>query len=160
MMEEWRSEWHEGTGGATDPSFPIGFVQIGPYTDAAHADGAAAFAIRMGQTADYGYAPNPRWPHSFMATAFDLANPPGTHCVAGCIHIFNKQARRWYFLDLISLAVLLTSKASMLQAVAHRLALAARQMAQAITGSRAAASRTTASVSRSLAPAVSAGGGA
>jgi hypothetical protein len=31
-------------------------------------------------------------------------NPPGTHCVAGCIHIFNKQA------------------------VAHRLALAARHM--------------------------------
>ena len=36
--------------------------------------------------------------------ALPVMNPPGTHCVAGCIHIFNKQA------------------------VAHRLAVAARQM--------------------------------
>lgn len=50
------------------------------------------FKIRMGQTADYGYAPNSAWPHSFMATAFDLANPPGTKCFWGCVHIFNKQA--------------------------------------------------------------------
>ena len=61
-----------------------------------------SFEIRMGQTGGYGYAPNKRWPSSFMATAFDLANPPGTKCIAGCIHIFNKQA------------------------VAHRLAVAAR----------------------------------
>eukprot|EP00729_Bicosta_minor_P015682 gene15682-5272_t len=27
-----------------------------------------------------------------MSTAFDLANPPGTKCISGCIHIFNKQA--------------------------------------------------------------------
>ena len=58
----------------------------------------------MGQTGGYGYAPNARWPKAFMSTGFDLMNPPGTHCIAGCIHIFNKQA------------------------VAHRLALAARQM--------------------------------
>ena len=50
------------------------------------------FEVRMGQTADYGYAPNKRWPNSFMATAFDLANPPKTNCISGCIHIFNKQA--------------------------------------------------------------------
>ena len=56
----------------------------------------------MGQTGGYGFAPNKRWPNVFMATAFDLANPPGTHCFWGCVHIFNKQA------------------------VAHRLALAAR----------------------------------
>ena len=134
------------------------------------------FKIRMGQTADFGYAPNKAWPvretraggtmlrvhhmqslasnnwacrllkarylaqDSFMATAFDLANPPGTkwyrpgpiplalstqvlpflllmrshqRCrliriggylsVSGCVHIFNKQA------------------------VAHRLAVAARK---------------------------------
>jgi hypothetical protein len=30
MMDEWRREWHAGTGGGTDPNFPIGFVQIGP----------------------------------------------------------------------------------------------------------------------------------
>merc|ERR1711939_382080 len=53
---------------------------------------AASFAIRMGQTADYGYAPNDAWPHTFMAAALDLSNPPGTHSLAGNIHIFNKQA--------------------------------------------------------------------
>jgi hypothetical protein len=46
----------------------------------------------MGQTADFGYAPNKAWPHSFMSTAFDLANPPNTNCFWGCVHIFNKQA--------------------------------------------------------------------
>ena len=30
MMDEWRREWHAGTGQGTDPNFPIGFVQIGP----------------------------------------------------------------------------------------------------------------------------------
>ena len=91
MMREWRAEWHAGTGGATDPNFPIGFVQIGPMTNDEQ-DPSATFAIRMGQTGGYGYAPNARWPNAFMGTAFDLANPPGSHCVAGCIHIFNKQA--------------------------------------------------------------------
>jgi len=56
----------------------------------------------MGQTAGLGYLPNTRWPNVFMSTAFDLANPPGTKCFWGCVHVFNKQA------------------------AAHRLALAAR----------------------------------
>lgn len=86
---------HEGTGGATDPEFPVGFVQIGPYTSGGPGPSSdasfKAFLIRMGQTNGYGFAPNPVWPNTFMATAFDLANPPGTKCLAGCIHIFNKQ---------------------------------------------------------------------
>ena len=103
LMTEWREQWHLGTGGATDPNMPMGFVQIGPMTND-EGDNADSFLIRMGQTAGFGYAPNKRWPNAFMSTGFDLMNPPGTKCVAGCIHIFNKQA------------------------VAHRLALAARQM--------------------------------
>ena len=91
MMSEWRSQWHLGTGGATDPDMPMGFVQIGPMTND-EGDSADSFLIRMGQTANYGYAPNKAWPHAFMSTGFDLMNPPGTHCIAGCIHIFNKQA--------------------------------------------------------------------
>ena len=89
MMEEWRAEWHAGTGGATDPNFPIGFVQIGPMMNCGtgSSKSAGTFEIRMGQTGGFGYAPNSRWPNSFMSTAFDLANPPGAHCVAGCIHI-------------------------------------------------------------------------
>eukprot|EP00931_Biecheleriopsis_adriatica_P076998 TRINITY_DN50643_c0_g1_i1.p1 TRINITY_DN50643_c0_g1~~TRINITY_DN50643_c0_g1_i1.p1 ORF type:complete len:586 (-),score=57.75 TRINITY_DN50643_c0_g1_i1:94-1851(-) len=102
MMKEWRSEWYVGTHGATDPNFPIGFVQIGPLTG--NRPSGDTFKIRMGQTAGFGYAPNLRWPYTFMATAFDLANPPGTKCFWGCIHIFNKQA------------------------VGHRLAVAARKV--------------------------------
>jgi hypothetical protein len=63
-----------------------------------------SFEIRIGQTGGAGYAPNKRWPNAYMGTAFDLGNPPGTKCVSGCIHIFNKQA------------------------AAHRLALGARAM--------------------------------
>lgn len=29
LMTEWRNQWHIGTGGATDPNMPMGFVQIG-----------------------------------------------------------------------------------------------------------------------------------
>jgi hypothetical protein len=100
MMAEWRAQWNVGTGGATDPHFPIGFVQMGP--TGGWGDKQDSFEIRMGQTGGFGYAPNARWPHSFMAAAFDLANPPGTKCFWGCVHIFN------------------------MQAVAHRLAVAAR----------------------------------
>lgn len=103
LMTEWRRQWHLGTGGATDPEFAMGFVQIGPMTND-EGDDADSFLIRMGQTANFGYAPNARWPNAFMSTGFDLMNPPGTKCIAGCIHIFNKQA------------------------VAHRLALAARSL--------------------------------
>ena len=71
MMKEWRQQWHIGTGGATDPDFPMGFVQIGPMTND-EGDNADSFLIRMGQTAGYGYAPNKRWPNAFMSTAFDL----------------------------------------------------------------------------------------
>jgi sialate O-acetylesterase len=94
MMTEWRALWHQGTGGATDPNFPVGFVQIGPYGQAAGRGGNSekCFAIRVGQTGGAFHAPSKRWPHSFMSTGFDLMNPPGTHCMAGCIHIFNKQA--------------------------------------------------------------------
>merc|ERR1712113_969487 len=108
MMDEWRREWYVGTGGATDPEFPIGFVQIGPLTGGGK--DAASFAIRMGQTADYGYAPNKAWPNTFMSAALDLSNPPGTKSLAGDIHIFNKQA------------------------VAHRLALAARHVVYGESG--------------------------
>eukprot|EP00658_Telonema_sp_P-2_P049229 TRINITY_DN3742_c0_g1_i9.p1 TRINITY_DN3742_c0_g1~~TRINITY_DN3742_c0_g1_i9.p1 ORF type:complete len:357 (-),score=43.95 TRINITY_DN3742_c0_g1_i9:294-1364(-) len=108
MMADWRARWHAGTGGGTDSNFPFGLVQIGPHQASTPGRGSdsgsnATFAIRMGQTDDFGYAPNSAWPRTFMATAFDLANPVGTKCFAGCVHIFNKQA------------------------VGHRLAVAARR---------------------------------
>jgi hypothetical protein len=51
MMQEWRAQWHIGTGGATDPDFPMGFVQIGPMGND-EGDNADSFLIRMGQTAN------------------------------------------------------------------------------------------------------------
>ena len=45
------------------------------------------FDVRMGQTAGFGYAPNERWPHTFLATAFDLANPPGTNGKDGPVSV-------------------------------------------------------------------------
>lgn len=86
MMDQWRRQWHEGTSGSTDPKFPFGIVQIGP--DSGSAEGS--YAIRQGQTAGYGYCPNQKWPETFLATAYDTPNPPGTQCVSGCIHNFNK----------------------------------------------------------------------
>jgi sialate O-acetylesterase len=107
MIEEWRRDWYAGTSGGTDPNFPVGFVQIGPLSQAVGKDAPKSvptFQIRLGQTAGYGYAPNPYLTNTFMASAFELGNPHGTECLAGCVHIFNKQA------------------------VAHRLALAARAL--------------------------------
>jgi hypothetical protein len=71
----------------------MGFVQIGPMTND-EGNNADSFLIRMGQTAGFGYAPNKRWPNAFMSTGFDLMNPPGTKCVAGCIHIFKCECDR------------------------------------------------------------------
>ena len=87
MMAQWRRQWHVGTLGQTRANFPIGVVQIGPDTGT----DASVYAIRQGQTADYGYMPNPSQPNTFMAAAFDLPNPPGTKCFSGCVHIFNKR---------------------------------------------------------------------
>lgn len=74
MMAQWRRQWHEGTRGATSATFPFGVVQIGPdvSTD------AKTYATRQGQTAGFGYMPNPQQPHTFLAAAFDLPNPDGT----------------------------------------------------------------------------------
>lgn len=84
MMAEWRRNFYEGTGGATDPNFNFGFVQIGPLTSGNNEGG---FQIRLGQTANYSYAPNPKMPNTYMAAAFDLANPPNTSAFAGNIHM-------------------------------------------------------------------------
>jgi len=95
MLNQWREQWHQGTGGATNTKFPVGVVQIGPLTGKNPTD-PNTFILRQGQTASYGYMPNPTWPNTFLSVAYDLPNPPGTHCVSGCVHIFDKQevARR------------------------------------------------------------------
>ena len=67
--------------------------------------GNASYLIRMGQTGGFGYAPNARWPNAFMATAFDLANPPNTKCVSGCIRTYHNAFLFLYFFDSICLNI-------------------------------------------------------
>ena len=93
MIRDWRSQWHAGTLGLTDPVFPFGVEQlngngaastypgntvISPCvpsrghacpTDPDFATGPWGFApLRWAQSAGYGYAPNPAMPNVFMAS--------------------------------------------------------------------------------------------
>ena len=93
-MAQWRRQWYEGTGGGTDPLMPFGVTQVGPVSfnnNATLPTYNRTFAIRTGQTGGFGYLPNARWPHTFLAAAFDLPNPPGTACYYGCVHLFAKR---------------------------------------------------------------------
>ncbi|CAL8360884.1 unnamed protein product [Merluccius merluccius] len=70
MIDDWRSSFHEASGGQTALDFPFGFVQLATvlpgYIDTGLSD------IRWHQTADTGFAPNPRMNSTFMAVAMDL----------------------------------------------------------------------------------------
>ena len=59
MIDDWRYRWYEGTGGLTNPEFPFGFVQIANFSPENITIGTYP-SLRFHQTADYGYAPNPR----------------------------------------------------------------------------------------------------
>jgi len=74
MIAAWRAAWAIGTGGQTDPQFPFGFVQLSVWGDPTNPPhpGEYVATVRYGQTANYGYAPNPMMPRTFMATAVDL----------------------------------------------------------------------------------------
>ncbi|XP_029428930.1 sialate O-acetylesterase isoform X2 [Rhinatrema bivittatum] len=81
MIEDWRRAFHEGSLGQTDKSFPFGFVQLSTYQ---HEETRDCFPrIRWHQTADYGYAPNPKMPNTFMAVAMDLCDEKSPY---GSIH--------------------------------------------------------------------------
>merc|ERR1712166_33406 len=103
LVDDWRFRWSEASG--TAPDFPFGIVQLsawGTATGSTPATGSslAVAATRWGQTANYGYAPNPSQPNTFMAVAVDLAAFEGG-CCAGrtncntfpnlCIHPWWKQ---------------------------------------------------------------------
>ena len=83
----WRHAFREGS--ATDPEFPIGVVSLHGWCGEEEAncvldpnkrtDNTAK--IRWAQTADWGFLPNPRLPHGFVAMAYDQPDPQnGTHC--------------------------------------------------------------------------------
>ena len=79
MINAWRQEWNLKSD--TDGNFPFGFVHLSVWGDASNETcgndiGCQNVAIvRYGQTANYGYIPNPAMPNTFFATAIDLGDP-------------------------------------------------------------------------------------
>ncbi|XP_043532897.1 sialate O-acetylesterase isoform X1 [Chiloscyllium plagiosum] len=86
MIEDWRQVFHQGSGGATQIDFPFGFVQLSTYHHAVPDDSFPW--IRWHQTADFGYAPNPKMKRTFMAVAMDLGDEKSPY---GTIHPRYKQ---------------------------------------------------------------------
>ena len=81
MIADWRANWHNYTNGHTNPEFPFGFVQLSTWDDTANAtcgnnppQTCTVAVVRMGQTANYGYVPNPAMPNTFMSVATDLGD--------------------------------------------------------------------------------------
>lgn len=73
LIDDWRQKFYEGTEHQTDPSFPFGFVMLGPYNPDYTVD-IGFPEIRWHQTADYGVVPNPRLKNTFMAIAMDTTD--------------------------------------------------------------------------------------
>ena len=71
-VADWRAAW-SAVPGTTDPNFPIGFVELADGTDESFGVSMAGF--RIAQTANWGYAPNPDLPNTFMAHAHDAGDP-------------------------------------------------------------------------------------
>ncbi|XP_067909849.1 sialate O-acetylesterase [Heterodontus francisci] len=86
MIEDWRQIFHQGSGGASEIDFPFGFVQLSTYRQAVSDDSYPW--IRWHQTADFGYAPNPKMKRTFMAVAMDLGDEKSPY---GTIHPRYKQ---------------------------------------------------------------------
>ncbi|KAM8927623.1 sialate O-acetylesterase [Pelodytes ibericus] len=85
MIEDWRRSFHEGSNGQTDRLFPFGFVQLSTYQRGKQDNYPV---IRWHQTADYGFAPNPKMINTFMAVAMDLGDEKSPY---GSVHPRNKQ---------------------------------------------------------------------
>jgi len=79
MIDEWRRAWST-TPGTTDPAAPFGLVAL-PASGSEGGPNMGAF--RWAQTANYGVAPNPAMPNTFLAQAYDLNDPWGDKSCAG-----------------------------------------------------------------------------
>ncbi|XP_051895646.1 sialate O-acetylesterase [Pristis pectinata] len=86
MIEDWRKAFHQGSEGSTEIDFPFGFVQLSTYHHRVPDDSFPW--IRWHQTADFGYAPNPKMRRTFMAVAMDLGDEKSPY---GVIHPRYKQ---------------------------------------------------------------------
>ncbi|XP_072094609.1 sialate O-acetylesterase [Mobula birostris] len=86
MIEDWRETFHQGSEGSIEINFPFGFVQLSTYHHKVPDDSYPW--IRWHQTADFGYAPNPKMKRTFMAVAMDLGDEKSPY---GTIHPRYKQ---------------------------------------------------------------------
>lgn len=86
MIDDWRMAFHQGSGGQTAADFPFGFVQLCTWSKNSESEDYPN--IRWHQSADYGFAPNPRMKNTFMAIALDL---PDEHSPFASIHPRDKQ---------------------------------------------------------------------
>ncbi|XP_072309847.1 sialate O-acetylesterase-like [Eucyclogobius newberryi] len=86
MIDDWRTAFHEGSGGQSAIDFPFGFVQLS--TDIKNSTDDGFSDIRWHQTADFGFVPNFRMKKTFMAVAMDL---PDSTSPFGTIHPRDKQ---------------------------------------------------------------------
>ena len=81
MIDSWRYYW--STLSDTSSTFPFGFVQLSTWNDKTNNktcgndyDCTVVPIVRYGQTANYGYVPNPRLSENiYFATAIDLGDP-------------------------------------------------------------------------------------
>ncbi|CAK9076056.1 Sialate O-acetylesterase (H-Lse) (Sialic acid-specific 9-O-acetylesterase) [Durusdinium trenchii] len=71
LVDSWRQIWSTEAE-TTNPMAPFGFVTLAP---SGGEGGNSMGAMRWAQTANYGVAPNPAMPKTFMAQAFDLDDP-------------------------------------------------------------------------------------
>lgn len=78
MIADWRAKWNEYTNGVSNAEFPFGFVMLSTWNDEQNTtcgnnpvESCVVAIVRWGQTAGYGYVPNPAMPNTFMAIAVD-----------------------------------------------------------------------------------------
>lgn len=72
LVALWRQEW-SAVANTTDPLAPFGVVTLHPRAGWMGAYDFGGF--RWSQTANYGRLPNPAMPRTFLAHAYDLADP-------------------------------------------------------------------------------------
>lgn len=77
LIRTWRALWSNSFGGVapntTAPDAPFGIVTL--HTEAGWMGARDFGGMRWAQTANYGVAPNPALPNTFVAQAYDLPDP-------------------------------------------------------------------------------------
>lgn len=75
MIQTWRDAWSTAPLASTSPLFPIGVVSLAGGTSEGHPDAMPSF--RNAQTGGGGLLPSKELPATFVAQAYDAAEPAG-----------------------------------------------------------------------------------